>query len=279
MQPRVRCSTSGVDPEQMTSADLGYFGPHSVTWRIHGEPVSMVGGLRALLLQALHPGAMTLLYASSNFQDDPWARLQRTVGYVATVSFAPRASADRAAARVRAVHDELGVTDPEQLAWVHLCLVDSFLTAARASGVRFSHADADRYVEEQAIAARLVAVPDELVPHTQHELAAAIEAMRPALRGTREAREAARYVIAPPMPVPVRYRVPARAGWTTVSSLAVGLLPPWARRMYGLPPAPGAGLVTAAGLRTLRRAVRALPERYREGPAYRDAKARAAGHD
>jgi uncharacterized protein (DUF2236 family) len=260
----------------MTAADLGYFGPHSVTWRIHGEPVSMVGGLRALLLQALHPGAMALLYSSSNFQDDPWARLQRTVGYVATVSFAPREQADRAAARVRAVHEQLGVTDPEQLAWVHLCLVDSFLAAARASGLRLSSADADRYVAEQALAARLVAVPAELAPHTQDELAAAIEAMRPLLRGTREAREAARFVIAPPLPIPVRYRVPARAGWTTVSSLAVGLLPTWARRMYRLPPAPGAGLVTAAGLRTLRRAVRTLPERYREGPAYRAAKARAA---
>ncbi|HLY34146.1 MAG TPA: oxygenase MpaB family protein [Jatrophihabitantaceae bacterium] len=260
----------------MTSTDLGYFGPDSVTWRVHGEPVSMVGGLRALLLQALHPGAMALLYSSSNFQDDPWARLQRTVGYVATLSFAPREAADRAAERVRAVHASLGVTDTEQLAWVHLCLVDSFLTAARASGLGLSTADTDRYVDEQAIAARLVAVPDELVPHTQDELTEAIARMRPRLRGTREAREAARYVIAPPLPIPVRYRIPARAGWTTVSSLAVGLLPPWARRMYRLPPAPGAGLVASAGLRTLRTAVRVLPARYREGPAYRAAKARAA---
>jgi uncharacterized protein (DUF2236 family) len=58
--------------------------------------------------------------------------------------------------------------------------------------------------------------------------------------------------------------------------LAVGLLPTWARRMYRLPPAPGAGFATAAGMRTLRAAVRTLPERYREGPAYRDAKRRAA---
>jgi uncharacterized protein (DUF2236 family) len=257
--------------------DLGYFGPDSVTWRIHGEPVAMIGGLRALLLQALHPGAMRLLYQASNFQDDPWTRLQRTVGYVATVSFAPRPEADAAAARVRAVHEMLGVTDPDQLAWVHLCLVDSFLTAASAGGLRLSDDDADRYVREQRVAADLVEVPSTLVPSDRAELAAAIERFRPLLRGTREAREAARFVVAPPLPIPVRYRLPARAGWTTVSSLAVGLLPGWARRMYRLPPAPGAGLAAAAGLRAVRGAVRLLPAQYREGPAYRDAKARAAG--
>jgi uncharacterized protein (DUF2236 family) len=263
----------------VTAADLGYFGPQSITWRIHGEPLSLVGGLRALLLQALHPEAMAVLYAASSFQDDPWARLQRTVGYVATVTFAPTDRAAAAAAKVRQVHARLGVTDPEQLAWVHVCLVDSFLTAARASGLRLSHADIDQYVAEQTVAARLVGVPDEFVPHDRTELAAFIVGIRPVLRGTAAAREAARLVVAPPMPVPARYRLPARAGWMTVSSFAVGLLPPWARRMYRLPPAPGAGIATAAGMHALRGAVRALPERWREGPAYRDAKARTAALD
>jgi uncharacterized protein (DUF2236 family) len=257
--------------------DLGYFGPDSVTWRIHGEPVAMVGGLRALLLQALHPGAMQLLYNASNFQDDPWARLQSTVGYVGTVSFAPTDRVDAAAARVRAVHQAVGVTDPEQLAWVHLCLVDSFVSAARAAGLHLSKVDTDRYVDEQAVAARLVAVPEQLIPHSRDEVRAMIDGLRPQLRGTREAREAARIVIAPPLPVPLQYKLPARAGWTTVSSLAVGLLPGWARRMYRLPPTPGASLLTSAGLRTLRGALRTLPAEWREGPLYREAKARAAG--
>lgn len=271
------CSTSGGHPDRVSSPDLGYFGPDSMTWRIHGEPVAMIGGLRALLLQALHPEAMQVLYKASNFQDDPWARLQSTVAYIGVLSFAPTNEVDTAAARVRTVHKALGVTDPEQLSWVHLCLVDSFLTAARASGLRLSKADTDRYVEEQTVAARLVAVPDELVPHSGEDVRAMIEALRPKLRGTREAREAARFVVAPPLPIRLQYRLPARAGWTTVSSLAVGLLPGWARRMYRLPPAPGASLVTAAGLRTLRGALRTLPAEWREGPLYRQAKARAAG--
>lgn len=260
----------------MASKDAGYFGPQSVTWRIHREPLALVGGLRALLLQALHPEAMGLLYARSDFQDDPWARLQRTAGYVSTVTFAPTAEVDAAAAHVRGVHQRLGITDPAQLAWVHACEVDSFLVAARAAGVRVGPADADRYVEEQLRAAALVGVPAKLTPRSAAELADYFAAMRPRLASTPQAREAARYVLAPPMPVAARYLLPARVGWTTISTLAVGLLPGWARRMYRLPPAPGAGLATAAGMRALRGAVRALPEQWREGPIYRAAKARAA---
>ena len=256
--------------------DVGYFGPGSVTWRIHSEPVAMVGGLRALLLQALHPGAMATLYASSSFQDDPWARLERTVGYVATVSFAPRADVDAAAARVRGVHRRLGITDAEQLAWVHACLLDSFLAAARAAGMRLRRSDADAYVAEQVRAAELVGVPAERIVRDLGELRAFMTTIRPGLSGSREAREAARYVIAPPMPVPRRLVLPARLGWTTVSTLALGLLPPWARRMYRVPAVPGTAFATATAMHALRAAVRALPPRYREGPLYRDAKARAA---
>ncbi|TAM86662.1 MAG: DUF2236 domain-containing protein, partial [Jatrophihabitans sp.] len=256
--------------------DLGYFGPGSITWRIHGEPVSMVGGLRALLLQALHPDAMRKLYEVSGFQDDPWPRFQRTITYVAVVSFAPRARVDRAAAHVRGVHRRLGVTDPEQLAWVHACLVDSFLVAARAAGMRLSREDRERYVSEQVRAAELVGVPDAWIVRDLAELRGFVARLRPSLRGTAQAREAARLVIAPPLPVARRFLLPAHLAWGTVTSLAVGLLPAWARRMYRLPPLPGAGLATSTGLRALRAAVRTLPAQYREGPLYRDAKERAA---
>lgn len=258
----------------MRTADAGYFGPGSMTWRIHSEPLVLVGGLRALLLQALHPEAMGLLYAKSDFQADPWVRLQRTARYVSMVSFAPTPDVDAAAAHVRAVHEHLGINDRGQLAWVHACEVDSFLAAARAAGIRLSRTDADRYVSEQVRAAALVGVPDELTPRTIAELADYFAGIRPRLASTPEAREAARCVLVPPMPVPPRYVLPARLGWATLSSLAVGLLPGWARRMYRLPPAPGAGLATAAGMRALRRVVRALPEKWREGPVYREAKAR-----
>lgn len=256
--------------------DLGYFGPGSVTWRVHSEPVAMVGGLRALLLQALHPEAMAALYRVSSFREDPWPRLEHTVRYVGTVSFAPRAEVDQAAAHVRGVHRRLGIDDPEQLAWVHACLVESFLAAARAAGIGLSRADLDGYVAEQVVAAELVGVPSELIVRSAADLRGFMARIRPQLAGSPEAREAARFVIAPPLPVPRRFLLPARVGWSTVTSLAVGLLPAWARRMYRLPPLPGARVAASTGLRALRAAVRALPAEYREGPLYREAKARVA---
>lgn len=256
-------------------SDLGYFGPRSVTWRIHADPVvAMVGGLRALLLQALHPEAVALLYAKSDFDSDPWARLGRTVSYVATVSFGTRAEADAAAARVRDVHRRLGIGDPDHFAWVHACLVDSFLRAARAGGMALGAGGADRYVLEQVRSARLAGVAPELTIHTAAQLRGYFTAMRPRLRATAEGRAAARYLVAPPMPVPRRYVVPARLGWGALTSLAYALLPAWARRMYRIP-APGGALGAGVALRSLRLAARAAPARYREGPAYRAAKRRA----
>lgn len=260
-------------------AEFGYFGPGSVTWLIHREPLMMVGGLRALLLQALHPDAMRLLYQRSNFQDDPWARLQSTVRYVVTVSFGSTAEADAAAAHVREVHRQLGIADPDQLAWVHACEVDSFLRVAQAGGLALSAADADRYVHEQAAGARLVGVPDRLVPHSVADLQAYLDRMRPQLALTAEARAAARAVLAPPMPVRTRYLLPARIAWTSAASLATALLPGWARRMYRLPPLPGAGVAAAASLRALRAASLRLPRTWREGPAYRAARERADAYE
>lgn len=256
--------------------DLGYFGPGSATWRVHGEPLTMVGGLRALLLQALHPEAMRLLYARSSFQDDTWDRLRRTAAYVATVSFGTTSEVDAAAARVRDVHRRLGIGHPEQLAWVHACEVDSFLAAARHAGVLLSDGDADRYVSEQVRSGTLVGVPPDLMPRSVAELTSYFQSTRPALCLTPQAREAARYVVAPPIPAPRRWAVPARLGWTLLGAFAVGLLPSWARRLYGLPAAPGIGVATDAGLHAARRAVAALPDEWRHGPHYRAAMARAA---
>jgi uncharacterized protein (DUF2236 family) len=256
--------------------DLGYFGPESVTWRLHGEPLTILGGLRALLLQALHPDAMALLAERSHYQSDSWSRLQRTTAYVATLTFGTTTQVDEATARVRAVHARLGIDDPEQLAWVHVCEVDSFLAAAHGVGLKLSRADADRYVDEQARAAAFLLVPDSLIPRSTAALAQFIAEIRPRLARTDAAVEAARSVLSVRLPVPPRYTLAARLGWSTASAVSVGLLPAWARRMYRLPPLPGAGIVTTGTMRSLRLVVDALPTRWSHGPIYHQAMARAA---
>ncbi|MBV9593534.1 MAG: DUF2236 domain-containing protein [Actinobacteria bacterium] len=257
--------------------DVGYFGPDSVTWRVHREPTALVGGLRALILQALYPPAMQLMARTSNFADDPWLRLQGTAQYVAEITFGTSEEADAAAARVRRIHAGLGIDDPDMLRWVHACEVDSFLAASASAGLGLSRTEEDRYVHEQAEAACLVGLNATEVPADRPSLDAYFRRIRPDLRATAEARRATRVVIAPPIPAPTRLIVPARVGWSAISALAVGLLPGWARRLYGLPPIPGSRLATAGGMRSLRMGMRMLPEHVREGPTYRRAKLRLAG--
>jgi uncharacterized protein (DUF2236 family) len=267
--------------------DDGYFGPQSVTWRLHANPMQWVGGVRALFLLALHPLAMAGVAQHSTYREDPLGRLQRTGDYLGAVTFGTRAQADRAAARVRGVHRRVrGVEpesgtpywapDPELLLWVHCGEIDSFLTIGRRAGVRVSAADADRYVAEQVTAAELVGIPRELVPASVAELTDYFGRARPELRVTAAARETAKFLLLPPMPALVQLATPARAVWTSAAGLAFATLPRWARRLYGLPGLPTTDLGASVTLRSLRLVSSVLPTTLREPPAYRAAKQRMA---
>ncbi|MGY2084982.1 oxygenase MpaB family protein [Blastococcus sp. SYSU DS0539] len=257
---------------------LGFFGPGSVTWRVHADPSFSLGGLRALLLQALHPVAMDgVARFSGAFRDDPWPRLVRTATYVDTVTFGTRTEAVRAVARVRGIHRRLGaveettgrayrVDDPDLLLWVHCCEVDSLLAVARRAGVPLTDDDADRYVAEQVTAAELVGVERADVPASAAELVAYFERMRPSLAATAAARDAYRLIVLPPMPTWVRFLTPAQPAWGGLATLAVALLPQWARRLYSLP---GLGLTDAAAtaaVRVFRQTVLRLPRRAQRSP-------------
>lgn len=268
------------------SGDTGLFGPDSVTWRVHADPVMGIGGLRALHLQALHPLAMAGVAQHSDFRADPWGRLMRTVNYVTTVSFGTTEQVTRAAARVRVIHRPLRgvepesgvgyrVDDPDLLRWVHCCLVDSFLTTYRRAGGPLTDAEADRYVTEQLRAASLVGLDPLTVPGDTGQLATYFALMRPELRATREARRAAAFVLLPPMPR--RSLAVAKPAWAGIAGTAFALMPRWARRLYGMPGAPTTDLAATATVRALRRSLLLVPASVREAPPVRDARARAAG--
>lgn len=253
-------------------ADAGLFGPHSVTWRIHGHPIAWIGGLRALYLQALHPAALHGVFTTSDYRADPWGRLLRTARYVGVTTFADTATAHRAGARVRAIHARLGVDDPHLLRWVHSCEVDSFLDVHRRA-VGLTDADAARYLQEQHRAAALVGLPDD-GPADREELEAYFAVVRPELAANAETREVARFLLVPPMPWRVRLLSPALPGWATVSALAFRTLPGWARRLYGVPSMPGGDVAVTLALRGLRAGLDRLPPRLREGPELRAARQR-----
>ena len=270
--------------------DAGLFGPRSVTWRLHSDPIYAVAGLRALLLQALHPVAAYGVAEYSSFREDVWGRLSRTAEFVAVTTYGTSSAAITMGARVQAMHATMSgiepssgrtyrADDPDLLAWVHNCLVDSTLSVLERAGVSIGTADGDQYVLEQVRAAALVGLDSCDVPHDQAGLADYFRTVRPQLRMTSAAREEASYVIAPP--IPARYAVAARPAWSSVAGLAFAALPRWARRLYSMPELPGAaallGPATTVALHALRaslRGVQAAVPALRESPHRRSARER-----
>jgi len=224
-----------------TADDPGLFGPDDVVWRLHAERSGVVGGLRALLLQTLHPVAMAAVSEHSAYRTDPWGRLHRTAAFLALTTYGTTSAAEATIERIRRVHDRVtGVApnglpyranDPDLLAWVHATEVDSFLAAARRYGTgSYDRSDGDRYVADMALVGERLGVIDP--PRTEDALAAYLRDVRPELHATPEAREAVRFLVAPPMPARLR---PA---YGVVTAAAVGLLPGWARRELLLPASP-----------------------------------------
>jgi uncharacterized protein (DUF2236 family) len=224
--------------------DDGYFGPASVTWRVATDLSVPVAGLRALLLQALHPLAMAGVDQHSDWRRDPAGRLAATSAYLATITFGDRATADRAAAQVRRIHDHVRGTDPVTgrpyaagdpalLLWVHATFVDSGLAAARAFGTPPTDTDADAYVRETRIYAELLGVPSASIPADQPGLAEYMESVLPELMSTPAAAESASYLLDPPdMDAAIADL------WQELRDAVMTVLPDWALDRFGFAPPP-----------------------------------------
>jgi uncharacterized protein (DUF2236 family) len=260
-------------------ADDGFFGPASVTWRVSGDLSSIVAGLRALLVQALHPLAMAGVDQHSDWRRDPVGRLAATSSYLATVSFGDRAAAERAAARVRRIHEHVhgtdpvtgrpyAASDPALLLWVHAVLVESGIVACQLFGTPLTPPDTDRYVAEMAVAAELVGVPAALVPSSAGELRQYLSSVHNELRRTPAAADAAAFLLDPPGLDPDIAEI-----WQDIRDATVAALPEWALRMYGYP---GPGTLTPARRTEIRQALGVLDVVFLGEPGVLEARQRIA---
>lgn len=207
--------------------------------QVHADASMFVGGLRALLLQSLHPLAIAGVADHSDYRGDPWGRLQRTSTFLAVTTYGPATDAQRAVDQVRGIHRHVrGVapdgrayhaTDPHLLEWVHIAEVDSFLLAHQRYGaVPLDQQGRDAYVADTARIATALGVLDP--PRTEAQLGERIAAYRPELRGTDAARDAARFLLLTP-PLPMLARVP----YALLAATSVAMLPGWARLPLWLP--------------------------------------------
>jgi uncharacterized protein (DUF2236 family) len=256
---------------QIVEDPRGLFSPEAMTWKIHSDPAMAVGGIRALLQQALHPIAMDGVAKNSNFREDAWGRLQRTGDYVSTITFGERSQAQALAARVRKIHTSLGLDDPHLLLWVHMSMVDSFLDIARRSGMAISDLEADQYVSEMVLFAELVGVPNADVPANTAEMQSYFQNIAPELSASDDAKRAALFLTIPPMPSAVRFATPAAPAWASLALLAASSLPQWARRLYGTPQIPGQNLITDISLKAVRSTFGVIPEVLLAPPVYKQA--------
>ena len=248
---------------------------------VHGDASMYVGGIRAVLLQTMQPGAMTAVAEHSGYRGDMWGRLARTSRYLAVTTFGTAEHAQQAVDAVRAIHDRVHGTmpdgtpydanDPHLLTWVHIAEIQSFLLAHQRFGAHpLDQAGYDEYVAQAAFVSRKLGVLDP--PTTEAELHAAVERFRPELRGDRprarrgllpDPRARAPPRRAPAVPGAGRRRRRPDAG---VGAGAAGAADAAARRTTGSPtPSAGPPLARSAGRR--RATARSLPASTRRPPA------------
>ena len=257
------------------------FDPDSMTWRVHADPAMLIGGMRALLVQALHPLAMAGVEQHSDYRADPWGRLQRTVEYVMTTTYGTVEEAETAGRVVQAIHKHVNGTDPvtgktysaedpELLVWVHAVEVHSFLTSYHRYGSGpCTDEDADRYLGEQVRTATLVGLDPSLVPASAAELHEYFGRVDDELRPSPYSRDAAKVVLNPPLPLPIRFLKPI--AWIP-GAAAAGLMPRRLRAMHGIPWVPPADAAVRVAATALTRAMGVLPD----PPHVRAARARWA---
>ena len=229
-------------PAPSTETHDGYFTPDSISWRVFADPASKLGGMAALLLQALNPYMMRVFYNATASHEDATGRDERTGRYFETVVFGDKAHADKASEVVRRMHaharwtdpatgEELRADTPQWLAWTHNTFVYALVCASRAFGVPLTDAEVEQFIVEQLAAARLIGIEDEtLLPRTWAELDAYINGQTSWLSLSVEAAEVTR-----------GQRKPALRGnplttWTTiiVQDGVLSILPDWARLLYGI---------------------------------------------
>lgn len=220
--------------------DPGLFGPDSSAWLVHADFTSMmVGGVRALLLQALHPGALAGVWDHSSFREDLHGRLARTAGFVASTTYGGRDMALASIDRVNRIHagvagiDERGrpyhARDPHLLAWVHLTECWSFLTAyVRFVNPGFSRAQQDQYFSEMAALGALLGA--QALPTTRSAVEEGLRAYQPELAYGERAR--AVVALLESFPAPWAQRPILRVFYQA----ARADLPAWARHLMGLAP-------------------------------------------
>ena len=266
-------------------AGAGAFTPDSAIWWISREWVLMLGGGRALLMQAAHPLALGGFMQHSDYDVAPWKRLERTMHAVWAAVYGDPEEAEQVGRRVRAMHTkvhgrldrQMGIypegtpydaADPELLMWIHATLVDTALLMYRTYVRPLSPGEQESYYQDMKVLAQLFGTPPEVIPDTYADFQAWFRSMLDSERicVTPEARELTATVLDPPLPFV------AWPAWQAVNFATAGFLPAKLRRGYGFTWTPAHRALLAESAEYVKRAVvPLLPDMARALPGARSA--------
>lgn len=244
--------------EMALPGDAGLFGPDSVTWKVLSHPSTLLGGVRALVLQTLDPLTIAGVAQHSRFREEPIGRLQTTARFVTIAAFGTTGQIGRECAVIRRVHERVkGVTDdgrpysasdPAQLLFVHMALVQSLLVAYElfAPG-GLTRDEADRFVLEWNALAPLLGFDSVPLPTSRAGLDEMLEAYGRGFQVGRDAADAFEFLASPPL-------APAmRPAYQVLLTAAVGSLPGYVRRLLpAVLPSPSRPLALFAGTSIVR---------------------------
>ncbi len=238
--------------------DEGFFGPADEAWIVHSDLATMIGGIRALLMQALHPGSLAGVVQHSRYESDVLGRLNGTIRWLTISTFGSSTAIEAEAARVRALHERVRgsyktthgetrhyrASDVDLLQWVHVAFTDSFLKVHQHYGQQ--SIDADAYVAGWARAV------EPLGLHDAPSSAAALERTIASYNGELRVDETTRKVVA--FIRKVAFPRGARPVYRLLFAAAVETLPAEYRQLLGLraAPAPLVRISTRMLLRLMR---------------------------
>ena len=270
-------------------SDAGLFGPGSITWRVNREGVLLVGGGAALILQVAHPLVAAGVAEHSNYREDPFGRLYRTLDLTTKIVFGSTEVAEEASQRIQHVHKRVnGVTtedggrypagtaydarDPELLMWVHATLVNTSLEVYSRYVGPLTIAEQSAYYEEQKLLGEQFGCPREHQPDTFADFNEYFRDMLASDRiaVTQALRDVVGATLRPELPFVLKPMVEA------INLATVGLLPARLRDELGLPFGPARQRVFQAGRVVLSAALPVLPRIMREFPPARSADRRVA---
>jgi len=242
-------SPDGMPPwlEQVAEGDdAGLFAPTDAPWIVHGDLATLIGGIRALLVQALHPGSLAGVAQHSRYEQDPLGRLAGTTKWLTITTFGSCSAIENEASRVNRMHarvqgeyvDGAGMpksyqaADPKLLLWVHVAFTDSFLATHQMYGHTPIPGGADAYVKLWAKSVVPLGLTD--VPMSNGALQELIDGLiaDQTLTVTSITKQVIRFIQKPPL------SRTARAVYFLLFQAALVTLPPKMQQLVGLKPWP-----------------------------------------